>query len=276
MNQPTPNREPVIDQLVEVWTSLRTACDGLRPAEWEATTDCPGWRVRDHLAHQIGIERMLLGESVPTPPARYPEHVRNPLGEVNEAWVESRRGTPGHELLREFGELADRRVEKLRALPTEQFDVVSENLLGRMPYRQFLRIRVIDSWAHEQDIRRAVGRSGGRNGAGETVIVEGCAHNMTRIVAKDAAAPDGSVVVFNVTGLLGRQIVVGVSGGRGTALDAAEAAAPTASLTMDQEAFWLLCLGRVAPLRLLGTGQVRVDGDVVLGHRVLDAMAFIT
>jgi hypothetical protein len=32
----------------------------------------------------------------------------------------------------------------------------------------------------------------------------------------------------------------------------------------------------VAPIRLLGTGQVLVDGDVVVGHKVLDAMAFIT
>jgi hypothetical protein len=44
---------------------------------------------------------------------------------------------------------------------------------------------------------------------------------------------------------------------------------------MDQEAFWRLGFGRVEPARLVATGQVRLEGDVALGHRVLEAMAFI-
>jgi uncharacterized protein (TIGR03083 family) len=271
-----PTREPAVDQLAEVWNSLRAACQGLRPVQWDEPTDCPGWTVRDNLSHLVGIERMLLGEPSPPPLDRYPAHVRNPLGELNEAWVAARRRRSGEEVLREFAEVADRRLEELRSLPPEQFDVVSENLLGRMPYRQFIQVRVIDSWAHEQDVRRAVDRPGGRNGAGETVVVDGCARNMGRVVAKDAGVDDGAVVVFNISGLLGRQLVVSVSGGRGTIVGPDEAGEPTCTLSMDQEAFWLLCFGRQAPLRLLGTGQVRVEGDMVVGHKVLDAMAFIT
>jgi uncharacterized protein (TIGR03083 family) len=269
------NREPVVDQLAEVWTSIRGACDGLRPAQWDEPTDCPGWSVRDHLSHLIGIERMLLGDPAPPPLTTFPAHVRNPLGELNEAWVEARRSTPGPDVLREFTETADRRMEALRSMPVDRFDQVSRSPLGEMPYRQSMQIRVIDSWAHEQDVRRAVGRPGGRNGAGEAVVIDGCARNMAAIVGKEALAEDGSVVLFTISGLMGRQLAVAMEGGRGAFVDPDEVGEPTTSLSLDQEAFWRLCFGRVAPVRLLGTGQVQVGGDVVVGHRVLDAMAFI-
>jgi uncharacterized protein (TIGR03083 family) len=248
----------------------------LGPAQWDEPTDCPGWSVRDNVSHLVGIERMLLGESPPPPLTRFPPHVHNPLGEINEAWVEARRTTAGPDVLREFAQVTDRRLDELRSMSAEQFDVVSQSLLGKMPYRQFTQIRVIDSWAHEQDIRRAVKRPGGRNGTGESVVMDGCARNMDRVVGKGASPKDGSVVLFNISGLLGRQIAVVVRGGRGTLVDVETAGPPTTTLFMDQEAFWRLCFGRVAPIRLLGTGQVLVDGDVVVGHKVLDAMAFIT
>jgi putative sterol carrier protein len=50
---------------------------------------------------------------------------------------------------------------------------------------------------------------------------------------------------------------------------------PSVTLTMDQEAFWRLGFGRVEPTRLVATGEVRVEGDMALGHKVLDSMAFI-
>ena len=47
------------------------------------------------------------------------------------------------------------------------------------------------------------------------------------------------------------------------------------TLGMDQEAFWRLGFGRVEPARVVATGEVRIDGDIALGHRVLDSMAFM-
>ena len=57
------NREPSVDHLVEVWTSVATACDRLGAGQWDLATDCPGWTVRDQLSHLIGVERMLLGDA---------------------------------------------------------------------------------------------------------------------------------------------------------------------------------------------------------------------
>ena len=89
-----------------------------------------------------------------------PAHVPNPFGEMNEAWVEARRTVPGAEVLAEFVEITDRRLDALRAMPAEQFDEVGWSPVGEVPYREFMETRVLDTWAHEQDIRRALGRPG--------------------------------------------------------------------------------------------------------------------
>ena len=44
---------------------------------------------------------------------------------------------------------------------------------------------------------------------------------------------------------------------------------------MDQETFWRLGFGRVDADRVVASGQVQVRGDVGLGNRVLEAMAFM-
>jgi uncharacterized protein (TIGR03083 family) len=268
-------REPVIDDLVEVWASIVTACAQVDDEEWARATDCPGWSVKDNLSHLIGIERMILGDPPPPALTEVPDHVRNPFGEVNEAWVEARRDVPGAEVMAEFVDTTNRRIDALMAMSADQFDVVGWSPVGDAPYREFMATRVLDTWAHEQDMRRALGRPGGRNGAGEQLVLNRCFSTMPYVVGKVVAPPDGTSVLFAVTGVMGRQEVVAVQGGRASASPGPPTVQPTVTLTMDQDVFWRRCYGRLGPDESAAEGPVAIEGDLDLGRRVLAGLAFM-
>ena len=269
------DHEEVVDDLVEVWSSFATACEGIRPIEWDLPTDCPGWSVKDQLAHVIGVERMVMGDEAPPPLARVPDHVRNEFAALNEPWIEARRPVPGPEVLAEFVAVTDRRARELRALAPERFDVIGWSPVGEVPYREFLVTRVLDAWAHEQDVRRALGRPGGRNGAGESAVLDRCSTTMAYVVGKRVGPPDGSSVRLVVTGVLGRRFTVVMAAGRASVDPADGPDEPTTTVTLDQDVFWRLGFGRVDAGRVLAAGEVQVEGDVALGHRVLESMAFM-
>ncbi len=274
MTGPSGNNEAVVDHMTEVWVSLVGACDKVGAAQWSLPTDCPGWTVKDQLSHLIGIERLLLGDPSPPPLDHIPDHVTNAFGELNEAWVAARRGVPGREVLDEFIATTNRRLESLRSMPASKFDEVGWSPVGEVPYREFMETRILDTWAHEQDIRRALGRPGGRNGVGEAMTLDRCERSMPFVVGKRVAPADGDSVLFAVIGVMGRKVCVRMDQGRAAPVPAT-VDEPTVILGMDQETFWRLGFGRVEPARVVATGEVRIDGDIALGHRVLDAMAFM-
>lgn len=274
MAEPGGNRESVIDSLEEVWTSIVDACQDLDEAQWALPTDCPGWSVQDQLSHLVGIEHTLLGDPAPEPVSQIPPYVKNAIGEMNEAWVEPHRELSGSEVLAEFVDVTDRRLAALRGFPAEKFSEVGWSPIGEVPYRDFMGTRVLDSWTHEQDIRRALDRPGGRNGAGEKHCLTQCAGAMSFVVGKKVGPPDGTIVLFEVDGALGRSVPVEVEGGRAYVRPEATSE-PTVILTMDQEAFWRLGFGRVSPAEVLASGEARLSGDDALGQRVLESMNFM-
>ena len=88
-----------------MWARLDELLAGLDDADWARRPRCPGWGVKDVVAHVIGTESMLLGDAAPDVDVdRTPTHVRNDIGRFNEAWVVSMADAAPADVLAPFRE----------------------------------------------------------------------------------------------------------------------------------------------------------------------------
>jgi uncharacterized protein (TIGR03083 family) len=187
--------------------------------------------------------------------------------------VASLRPCSAVEVLATFRTLAAERLDQLRSYPVERFDEEGPSPVGRVPYRDFMAVRAMDTWVHEQDIRRAVGRPGHRSGPVVEVALQRFAAAMPFVVGKGAAAPDGSSVLFRLHGDSARDLALAVTDGRAR-LVGAPPAQPTVTLAMTTETWWCLGLGRWDGERARAEGLV-IEGDRALGERIVDRLAFM-
>jgi uncharacterized protein (TIGR03083 family) len=267
-----PSDRVVVANLATVWGSIDGLLTGLDDKDWELPTDCPGWTVKDQVSHLIGTESMLLGR--PSPPgvaAETAPHVKNPMGLRNEAWVAARRPLPPAGVLAEFREVSAARLVALRSMTDQDMAALIEGPLGQMPYEEFMRLRVMDNWVHEQDIRRAVGQPGHLDGPVADASVARFTSALPFVVGKRAAAPDTTTVVLCLTGPVEQIVAASVSGGRGQPV-----AAPvdwTVRLSMTAETYARLSCGRQTAADALAADEVTVEGDRALGERVLTGLA---
>jgi hypothetical protein len=260
----------VIDGLEEVWASMLEATEGLEEAQWATPTACPGWDVRDQLSHLIGIERSLMGDAPPAIELGETSHLRNPIGEMNELWVEERRGRSGDDVRTEFADVTQRRLAELRSYSEERFDEVGWSPIGQVPLRIFMLVRIMDSWMHEQDAREALGRSGGRGGIGETVAISRADAALGLAIGKGAGATEGQSVAIDIVGDLGGRRRLEVIDGRAVSVEGPEA---TASITMSEETYVRRFGGRITSDEARLRDGTVLEGDIDLAGRVIDSLA---
>ena len=123
----------------------------------------------------------------------------------------------------------------------------------------------MDSWSHEQDIRRAVGRPGHTEGPAVEEAVADFSRFLPYLVGKRAAAPDGATVVFRI----GARPPVAVRW-RGPREARGRSGDATVDLAVPVATFAALVGGRAdAP------ADTVISGDQRLGRRVLESMAFL-
>lgn len=262
-----------VDRLEEVWASLARLGDSLTETDWKAPTECPGWSVQDNLAHVIGIESVILGRPEPEVVAPDRPHIRNEPGRANEVWVEAYRDRAGAEVLEEFRAVTAERLTALRG-PDMDFDAETWTPVGPGAVRDLLGFRIFDSWVHEQDMRRAVGKPGGWDGDAARVSLDRVASVMPMIVGKKVKPADGTIVVFEVVGPAARDVVIGMDGGRAGMLDATPGD-PTVRIRLSGEAFLRLSSGRGDAEVILGSGAVEISGDTALGFTIIRSMNFL-
>jgi uncharacterized protein (TIGR03083 family) len=265
----------MIDLLADVWRDIAELGAPLNDDQWGLATDCPGWSVKDNVAHMIGTERMLMGQRPEIDPEPRPDFVRNDIGDANQHWVDEYEMLPGNEVLEAFLSVTGQRLDDLRALSQADWDREGFTPEGPGPYRLFMEIRVFDCWYHDQDMREALGEPGLMDGpVADLSIGRIGTKGLGYIVGKKAATPAGSSVVFDIVGTPTLTLAVVVPPeGRASLVDEIPAS-PTTHITLDRRTYARLAGGRWTGDEARTKGAVEVAGDEALGNRIVDNMAF--
>lgn len=264
-----PDPSYFVEALASTVAATSGLCAPLTDEEWALPTGCPGWSVKDNLAHLAGLEAVLSGQPEPEHElvGDFP-HIRDETGRYMERHVDVRRPLTGAAVLAEFDEVWSARLAYLRSLDDAGFDAEAIGPMGaRNPLRRSLPIRVFDCWAHEQDIRRAIGQRGGLDSPAAAVSLTTCKRFGPSVVA--SAVPNATTVVFALDGLNGDEIACLYRDGKAELLDAPPAS-PSVTLQMSDELFAYFCCGRAdtAP------GDVTITGDTALGEAIVAALRF--
>jgi uncharacterized protein (TIGR03083 family) len=263
--------EWIIDALDQTWTSIDRTLRTRSPEAYDAPTPCPGWTVRDVVSHLVGFELMLRGGPVPEHTGAWPDYVKNPVGEFNEAYVRAYRDKPGAEMLDLFVATTKDSLERLRALSDVEWEKVGWSPEGERPYYRFQETRVLDSWIHLQDIRDALLEPSDDHGPGEEIVVNRFEAALPYVLGKRVGAPEGTLVQINLSGRLGRSILLGVVEGRARALEHLSRT-PELELTTPVALFWRRAAGRISADAFLNASATDVRGDRTLARGIAEGL----
>ena len=264
------DRAAATSNLAEAFRSVESLLVDLPAEDWHRPTALPGWDVQANAVHIFSTEAMLLGEPAPAVEVDRDAlaHIRNDIGAANEAWVRGWADATPAEVLDGMRERVAKRLDAIRSMDDAAWDAEGFTPAGPDTYGRFMRIRVMDVWMHEQDIREAVGRPGHVEGPVVAMVLDEISSGLGFVVGKRAGAPQGSSVTFSLAGPAGRDVHVAVDGRAGV-VDHLEGPA-TATLRTDVLTFTRLAGGRTSD-----AAGVEVEGDAELGGRVLANLAFM-
>lgn len=266
MTRPTA----LVDQLQDVWASLDSLLVTLDETQWKTMTECPGWTVQDTVVHLLSSERGLHGEPPTTHRATNLTHVRNPIGEFNEHEIDARRHLAGAEVFAEWQAIQAKRRDTFATAGEDYFAREMMTPTGPGTFADFLHIRVMDAWVHEQDIRRVLHQPGNEGGPAAQHSIGRFARSLPMVVGKRAAAPDGSTVRIDITGPVVRTFHIATNTGKAVHVDGGgvdAATSPICTIALDSNTYVALCCGR--QFFASGDPRVSIAGDVALGERVM-------
>lgn len=240
--------------------------EGFTADQWDLATRCPGWSVKDVYSHLVGVERLAMGE--PNPDHDLPDYpwVSGPFGTLMEIHVDIRRTTPGDDVLEELRQIVERRVQDY-ADPELDGDSTVVFFGSERPLRELLAVRVFDRWAHEQDIRAAIGVPGNLDSIAAAASFERMRLGLSRRVT-EAGAVSGDCVVVETTGA-GAFRQVFLVADDGSVIDAAQGSTATLLLRTGTANWVSLVCGRADAV----LADVQVEGDQALAHRLLPTLA---
>lgn len=253
-----------INTLESVFESMTHLGRTLTEDQWKTPTLLPGWSVQDNYSHLIAIERMLQG----LPPTEHKspkfDYIRNAFGATNENEVDARRHLSGKEVLHEWDDIIAVRLLTLRSADADYFAQETMTPTGPGTVADFLHVRVLDCWMHEQDVRHALSLPGHQTGPAAELTIDRLIRTVPIVVGKRAQTPEGASVVINLSGPVTRRIVSTVVDGRA---QMGVEGNIVATITMDSHTFVQLAGGRMQYSDV--SHNVILEGDVDLATKVV-------
>ncbi|MGX5188519.1 maleylpyruvate isomerase family mycothiol-dependent enzyme [Streptomyces avermitilis] len=267
---------PTLQPYADAWThSIEAISELVTPlveGEWNRRTPCPGWSVRDLVSHVIGLDCEMLGD--PRPIHTLPRdlfHVTNEHQRYMEMQVDVRRHHTAPEMTSELEYTVIRRNRQLRNESRAPETKVRGPLGSEPTLEEAMRNRAFDVWVHEQDLRAALGRPGNLDSPGAYITRDELLAALPKVVAKNAGAPAGSAVVFDVHGPVEFLRTVRVDEeGRGS-IDGTPSLGPAVTLTLDWETYYRLACGRVTADVV--KDRIKAEGDPELTAAILLSFA---
>ncbi|HEV2150538.1 MAG TPA: maleylpyruvate isomerase N-terminal domain-containing protein [Longimicrobiaceae bacterium] len=270
----------VAERFGPLHAELIALLSSLSDEEWRRPTAAPLWTVKDVAAHLLDGDVRQLSfrrDGMPPPPPDRPiDGYRGFvafLDHINAVWVDAARRISPRLLVELHGftgpEVA-RLFEGLDPRGPALFPVAWAGEETSANWMDTAR-EYTERWHHQQQIRDAVGRAPltGREWLHPVLdtFVRALPH-----AYRDVDAPEGTAVLFAVTGEAGDEWTLLREGGRWT-LHAGAAPRPDATVTADADAAWRLFTKGLS--REAAEERVRIEGERRLGEPVLGALAIM-
>jgi uncharacterized protein (TIGR03083 family) len=253
--------------------------EALDPSAWSEATGCPGWSVKDIVAHVLGDDLGILARERDGFPGAESarssswEDVVRFVNDRNETWVAAwRRASP--RLLIELLQVSGPALwDHYRSLdPGELGPPVS--WAGSQPAPNRLRVarEYTERWVHQQQIRDASDRPGLREPRWVRPLLDTFAHSLP-VALGDLGAPSGTVVALDVTGEGGGRWTVARTSDGWRLADGDSSGRPSTVVTVDVDTMRRVYTKAID--RDAARARARIDGDATLGRALLSARAII-
>jgi uncharacterized protein (TIGR03083 family) len=272
------SKAALVDDLRAAYEEILDLCGELSVEQFLLPTDCPGWDVKDQIAHLYGTEAQMLGRE--TPPLRddlaRPE-VRGRIAEMNAAWVESMRPHEASVVVAAFRDVTGDRLAQLGEMSDEEFQRIVWTPKGDAPYATFLAVRLFDIWMHNQDIREATDHPGDLTTRSAGRAFDEVRSALGYVIGKLMGASDGTVIRFELAnGPQGSDhSEFAVVDGRAQLIEDDPTARASVVVGADFRTFMRCVGGRRAPLEELERGALTLSGDRDLGRSFVRVMNYV-
>jgi uncharacterized protein (TIGR03083 family) len=243
--------------LEQSYDAVEKLCRGMSAAQWQVQSLCPDWTARGVVSHLASVEYMLVGW-LPGSADELP-----PFDRVT-AFMQQTADLDDTAFATRVAETFGHRREDLAALSEADLSRPSWTPVGPASYGSFMRMRVFDFWVHERDITTPLDLETDDGDARAEMALAEVERSLGYIVGKKVSLPDGSSIVFHLTGPLRRDLHVTVDG---RAKIVRHIERPDVELSTDSLTFVQLACGRIDPQQQIDAGLVSWTGNAELGDR---------